>query len=302
MAVLNTYQIAPHIDITLYLITIKNGGMMKTIHIIIIAIVAAAVIIGLSVGLGVKGFSYGGNVGVIEIEGIIARSKYIVEDIKFFGDDPSIKAIIIRVESPGGGVAASQEIYEQIKKIKDNQKVVVSMGAVAASGGYYVSLPADVIVANPGTITGSIGVIMEYLVFEELMKKLGIDFEVIKSREHKDMGSPFRHLSKKEKKLLQNVIVDVYGQFVDATAEARNLPKDSVLKFADGRIMSGKQAKALGFIDTLGSFEDAIKIAGDLVGIEKPRLVYPPRRFSFIDMLTKPMERLMLPKLNFLWR
>jgi len=279
---------------------------MKKIYIIIIVTLSFAVIIGLLIGLNMKNFyggGYtGGNIGVIEIEEVITYSKYIVDDLKDFGDDPSIKAIVIRVDSPGGGVAASQEIYEQVKKIREKKKVVVSMGGVAASGGYYVSLPADVIVANPGTITGSIGVIMEFPIFEELLKKLGIDFEVIKSREHKDIGSPFRKMGDDEKRLLHELVMDVYDQFIQATVEERNLPEDSVLKFADGRVITGRQAKELGFVDTLGSFEDAVKIAGDLVGIEKPLLVYPRKRLSLIDLFTKPVEKSLIPKLKFLWR
>ncbi|MEO0215469.1 MAG: signal peptide peptidase SppA [candidate division WOR-3 bacterium] len=276
---------------------------MKKVHIIIIIVLAVAVIIGLVIGLGMKLTppGYTGNIGVIEIEGIIDSAKRIVRDIKRFDEDPAIPAVIIRVDSPGGGVAASQEIYNQIKQLKETKKVVVSMGALAASGGYYVSLPAHLIVANPGTITGSIGVIMEFPVLEELMKKLGINFEVIKSREHKDIGSPFRKMSDREKKLLQDVVSDVYEQFVDAVIENRNLPKDSVLQFADGRILSGRQAKELGLVDTLGSFEDAVRIAGDMVGIKKPYLIYPPKRFSIIQLLTEPVERIIIPKLQYLW-
>ncbi len=232
---------------------------------------------------------------------IISTSKYIVQDLKTFTEDPSIKAIVIRVDSPGGGVAPAQEIYEQVKKTREKKKVVVSMGAIAASGGYYISLPADVIVANPGTITGSIGVIMEFPIFQELLKKVGINFEVIKSREHKDIGSPFRPMTKKEKKLMQGVVLDVYNQFVEATVENRGLPRDSIMKFADGRIFSGRQAKELGLIDTLGSFEDAVKIAGELVGIEKPNIVYPPKRLTLIDLFTKPAEQLFIPKLSYIW-
>jgi len=275
---------------------------MKKIHIIIIVVVAVVIIIGISIGIGMRGFAPGGNIGVVEIEGTIITAKHIVKDLKNFGSDPSISAIIIRVNSPGGIVAPSQEIYEQVKKVKELKKVVVSMGAVAASGGYYVALPADVIVANPGTITGSIGVIMQFPVLEELLQKIGIDFEVIKSKEYKDIGSPYRRMGSQEKKILQNVVLDVYDQFVEVTAKARDIPKDSVLKFADGRIFTGRQAKEIGFIDTLGSFEDAVKIAGDLVGIERPYLVYPPRRVSLIDFFTKPVERLMIPKLYFLWQ
>ncbi len=260
--------------------------------------------IGIVVGLSARqfrGFVGGGNIGVVEVVNVISSSKYIVQDLKNFGDDPSIKAIVIRVDSPGGGVAAAQEIYDEVKKVKKSKPVVVSMGAIAASGGYYISLPADVIVANPGTITGSIGVIMEFPVFEKLLKKLGINFEIIKSREHKDIGSPFRPMTGKEKKLMREVVIDVYDQFVEVTVENRGIERDSVLKFADGRIFSGRQAKTLGFVDTLGSFEDAVKIAGKKVGIEKPNIVYPPRRFSLIDLFTKPTEYLFLPKLSYIW-
>ncbi len=277
---------------------------MKKTHIIIIVVVAVAVILGLAIGLStrVPAFISGGNIGVIEIEGPITSSKRTVRNIKQFAEDQSITGILVRVDSPGGGVAASQEIYEELKKAKLKKKIVVSMGALAASGGYYVSLPADIIVANPGKITGSIGVIMQFPVFDELMKKIGVNFEVIKSREHKDIGSPFRKMSEKDKKLLQDVVVDVYDQFVQATAEARNMPPESVLKFADGRIITGRQAKNIGFVDTLGTFEDAVSIIGDLLGIEKPNLVYPPKRLSFVEMLTEPVENIFIPKLLYLWQ
>ncbi len=275
---------------------------MKTIHIVIIVVVSVAILIGLVIGFGMKGMNYGGNVGVIEIENVITSSKYIVRDLKNFEEDPTIKAVLIRVDSPGGGVAASQEIYQQVKKIKEQKKVVVSMGAVAASGGYYVSLPADIIVANPGTITGSIGVIMEFPVVKDLLDKIGIEFEVVKSKEHKDIGSPFRKMSTSEKELLHDVVIDVYDQFVKATAAARDLPEDSVLKYADGRILTGRQALEIGLIDTLGSFEDAVVITGELAGIKRPVLVYPPRRMSFIDFFVEPVERMLTPRLSFLWR
>jgi len=274
---------------------------MKKTHIIIIIAVVIAIIIGLAVGFGMRGFAIRGDVGVVEIEGMILTSKYTVRDLKMFADDPSIKAVILRIDSPGGVVAASQEIYDQVAKTAESKKVVVSMASVAASGAYYVSLPADVICANPGTITGSISVIMDYPVFEELLGKIGIDFEVIKSREHKDVGAPYRHLTDEEKKLMQDVIMDVYDHFVDATADARNLPRDSVLQFADGRIFTGRQAKNIGLIDTLASFEQAVDITGELVGIEKPFLVYPPKRMSLIDLFIEPAERLLMPRLQLLW-
>jgi len=277
---------------------------MKPKYIILIVIgVIVVVAVSLLIGLNLKGSSsFGGSIGVIEVNNVITSAKTIVKDIKMFSDDASIHAILLRVDSPGGGVAASQEIYEQLKKAGETKKVVVSMGAVAASGGYYISLPAHTIVANPGTITGSIGVIMEFPVVNELLKKIGVSFEVIKSREFKDIGSPYRKMSDEEKKLLQDVVIDVYDQFVSVTCENRNLPRDSVLKFADGRILTGRQAKEAGLVDTLGAFEDAVKIAGDLIGIEKPLLVYPPRRLSFFEILTEPMEELLRPKLEYLWR
>jgi protease-4 len=276
---------------------------MTRTQIIIIAVASAAIIVGVIVGVSMLNISgAGGSIGVVEVEGIITSSKHTVEDIKAFAEDPAISAILLRVDSPGGNVAASQEIYEQVKKASESKKVVVSMGAVAASGGYYVALPADVIVANPGTITGSIGVIMEFPVIEELLGKIGIDFEVIKSRDHKDIGSPFRKMNERERKLLSGVVMDVYEQFVDAASRERNIPMDSILKVADGRILSGRQAKALGLIDTLGSFEDAILIAGELIDTEHPQLVYPPRRLSLIDLFTAPMEQLLIPKLYFLWQ
>jgi len=276
--------------------------MTKT-HIIIITVVSAAIIIGVMIGVSMLSISGNGNaIGVVEIEGVITSSDYAVEDIKTFTEDPAITAILLRVDSPGGGVAASQEIYDQVKKASVSKTVVVSMGAVAASGGYYVALPAQVIVANPGTITGSIGVIMEFPVIDELLGKIGIDFEVIKSKEHKDIGSPFRKMNDKERKLLSDVVMDVYDQFVAATASERDLPLDSVLKVADGRILTGRQAKNYGLVDTLGSFEDAVLITGELIGTEHPHLVYPPSRLSFIDLFTAPMEQLFIPKLYYLWQ
>lgn len=276
--------------------------MTKT-HIIIITVVSAAIIIGVMIGVSMLSISGNGSaIGVVKVEGVITSSDYTVEDIKTFAEDPAITAILLRVDSPGGGVAASQEIYDQVKKASVSKTVVVSMGAVAASGGYYVALPAQVIVANPGTVTGSIGVIMEFPVIDELLGKIGIDFEVIKSTEHKDIGSPFRKMNDKERKLLSDVVMDVYDQFVDATASERDLPLDSVLKVADGRILTGRQAKNYGLVDTLGSFEDAVLITGELIGTEHPHLVYPPSRLSFIDLFTAPMEQLFIPKLYYLWQ
>ena len=275
---------------------------MQTKYIIIIATVITVIMIGIVIGVGMRGPVAGGNIGVVEVNNIIYTSKYVVEDLKTFGDDPSIKAIILRINSPGGVVAASQEIYDAVKRQQEKKPVVTSMESVAASGAYYIALPSDVIIANPGTATGSIGVIMEWPVLEKLMEKLGIEFEVIKSKEHKDMGSAYRRLDAKERQLMQDVVTDVHDQFVKVTSEQRGLPLDSVIKYADGRIFTGSQAKELGFIDTLGSFEFAVELTGDIVEIDEPHLVYPPKRLSLADIILRPIENLALPKLYFLWR
>jgi protease-4 len=275
---------------------------MQTKYIVIIAVVIAIIIIGVMVGVGIRGPIAGGSVGVVEIEDIIYTPRYIVEDLDDFGDNPSIKAIILRINSPGGVVAASQEIYDAVRRQQEKKPVIASMESVAASGAYYIALPSDVIVANAGTLTGSIGVIMEWPVLEKLLQKLGVEFEVIKSREHKDMGSTHRRLNETERKLMQGVVTDVHEQFVRVTSEHRHIPLDSVMKYADGRIFTGNQAKALGFVDTLGSFDFAVELAGDLANIEEPHLIYPAKRFSFIDLFIKPMEQLTMPKLYFLWR
>ncbi|MEO0084783.1 MAG: signal peptide peptidase SppA [candidate division WOR-3 bacterium] len=226
-------------------------------------------------------------IGLIEVEGPIIDSKDIVRQIKSYTKNPFIKGILIRIESPGGGVSASQEIYSEIKSAKSKgKKVVVSMGSIAASGGYYIACPADIIVANPGTITGSIGVIMEFPIFTELMKKLGIKFEIIKSREHKDIGSPFREMTDKERKLLNETTADVYNQFIDVIVENRKIPKEKVLEIADGRIFSGKQAQSLGLVDSLGTYEDAKRILANLCDIKKePKIIKERPKFSLIRKL-----------------
>ncbi len=242
-------------------------------------------------------------IGVIEVEGMILDAKPIVRQLKTYAKNPFIKAIVLRVNSPGGGVSASQEIYNEIIKTKaKGKKIVVSMGTVAASGGYYISCPADIIVANPGTLTGSIGVIMQYPMVEELFKKLGIKMEVIKSRQHKDIGSPFRQMTEKEKQLLSEVVTDIYQQFVDVVKENRQLSKEKVLKIADGRILSGQQAQKLGLVDSLGSYEDAIRISSNLVGIVgEPHIIKERPKFPLLQRLfSRSLNYLLSPVPMFL--
>jgi protease-4 len=210
----------------------------------------------------------GEKVGVVEITGTIADARPTIEKLKIFRDQEAIKAIVVRIDSPGGAVGPSQEIYREIRKISEEKKVIASMGAVAASGGYYVAAATDGIIANPGTITGSIGVIMGYTNFQELLHKIGLVPVVIKSGEFKDMGSPAREMSAKELEILQKLIDRIHSQFVAAIAEGRSLELSQVEPIADGRIFTGEEAIDLGLVDRLGNLEDAIQWAGSLAGIE----------------------------------
>jgi len=258
-------------------------------------------------------FALGDKVGVVEITGVISNSREVIRGIKYFVEDGGVKAIVLRVDSPGGGVGASQEIYREVVKARNKHKkvVVASFGGVAASGGYYVACGADKIVANPGTITGSIGVVMQFANLEELFKKIGYKGYVIKSGPHKDVGSPFREMRPEEKALLQEVIDTVHRQFVTAVAEGRKLPVEKVTAIADGRIFSGEQARALGLVDELGNLEDTIDIAAQMAGIKgKPVVIYPRKRKpSFFDYLTQGIaQRLkeevhetVRPGLDYIW-
>lgn len=234
-----------------------------------------------------KNVHIGEKVAVVRIEGPIMDSKNSVDEIKGYIKDPSVKAIVLRVDSPGGAVAPSQEIYEEVKKATLKKKVIVSMGSVAASGGYYISAPASRIIANPGTLTGSIGVIMEIPNIEGLMDKIGVKTEVIKSGRHKDLASAFRKMGTEERVILQGVLDDVHEQFIKAVSEGRkNMSLDDIKELADGRIFTGRQALEIGLVDELGSLEDAINVAAKLAGIKgEPEVVSKKESFSIIDIL-----------------
>ncbi|MCD4678332.1 MAG: signal peptide peptidase SppA [Desulfobacula sp.] len=223
-----------------------------------------------------KQASADGNIGIVEINGMILSSKKIIKDIKTFRDDDSIKAIIVRIDCPGGGIGPSQEIYREIIKTRMDKKIITSMGSVAASGGYYIASATNGIVANPGTITGSIGVIMEYANIMEIAKKIGISPVVIKSGEFKDMGSPLRELKDSEKKILQALVDELHLQFVNDAAKARGIDVKAMATLADGRVYTGQKALKLKLIDRLGNLDDAVQWAGELAKIKgalKP--VYP---------------------------
>jgi len=229
----------------------------------------------------------GEKIAIVELKEPIISSEEIVRQFKKYRENKSVRAIVFRVESPGGGVAASQEIYEEVKKTRDaGRPVVVSMGSVAASGGYYVSCGASRIVANPGTLTGSIGVIFQFMHFKQLMDKIGIDETTMKTGKFKDSGSPYRKTTEEEKQYFQFLISDVYDQFVDVVADERGLDRNEVLKYADGRVFTGRQAVEYGFVDTLGTMEDAVNIAAELGGIHgKPKIVKESKRKTLFEKL-----------------
>lgn len=259
---------------------------MKKLCLILTGLLVLLFFLTIIIVLLQKNVPMGEKVALVRIEGPIIDSKNAIEEIKDYVNNPSIKAIILRVDSPGGAVAPSQEIYEEVRKAASKKTVVVSMGSVAASGGYYISSAATRIIANPGTLTGSIGVIMEIPNIEGLMNKVGIKTEVIKSGRHKDIASVFRGRTKEEREILQAVLDDVHEQFINAVAEGRKMVPDDVRKIADGRVFTGKQAKALGLVDELGNLEDAIKSASKLAGIKgEPEVVTKKERFSFVDLL-----------------
>ncbi len=226
-------------------------------------------------------------VGIVTIEGMIvgsapagpfasnASADDIVERLDMAREDDSIKAVVLRMNSPGGSAAASQEIADAVMRLRESGKiVVVSMSDVAASGAYWIACRADTIVANPATITGSIGVILETVQVQELYGKLGISNEVFKSGPHKDMGSPTRPVTEQERAIFQGMVDDIYHQFVDVVAQGRDLSRERVLQLADGRIYTGRQAEGLGLVDELGGLRDAVRIAADLAGIKgEPRVV-----------------------------
>ncbi len=248
------------------------------------------------------------GLGYIEIKGTIVDATETVRQLKSLEHNPMVKGILIRVDSPGGVVTPSHEIYEEIRRVRDGgTPIIVTMGTLAASGGYYVSAPATLIVADPQTLTGSIGVIMEFPVLKGVMDKIGVKVEVVKSRVHKDIGSPFRDMTDQDRELLQSVVTDAYDQFVSIVSTERHIPEDSVRGFADGRIMTGRQALAFGLVDTLGTFEDAKRIAASLCGIKgEPRLVRANHRINswVSDLLERSTEGLLggfgFPRLRYI--
>jgi protease IV len=224
-------------------------------------------------------FSKGDKIGIVTIGGVITSSQEIVEQIDEFEKEKTIKAIVLRIDSPGGGVAPAQEIYTAVKELRKTKKIVASLGSVAASGGYMIACAADKIVANPGTITGSISAIMYFANAEDLLKKIGLKSSVIKSGRYKDIGSPTREMTEDEKKILQDLVDDIYDQFINVIAESRKISPDEIKKIADGRVFSGRQAQKFNLVDLLGDRNYAVRLAGKMAGIAgTPDVVYPKKK------------------------
>ena len=246
------------------------------------------VFLGLSASDGVEFGGFGKRIAIVDVEGAISSSAEVVRQLRRFSEDESIPAIVLRVDSPGGGVAPSQEIYSELLRVREKGKtVVVSMGSVAASGGLYIAVAADRIVANPGTLTGSIGVIFQFPTAEKLFEKIGVRYETVKSGTYKDIGNLSRTMTEPEAAALQTVIDDTYDQFIEAVAQGRELDKDSVRLFADGRIFTGRQALEMRLVDDLGDLQDALNIAAEMVGMEAPpKTVHAVerKRASFLDL------------------
>ncbi len=259
---------------------VKHKGILVAVILTCFVIIVAGVWAMVSfVMTGIAPFTK--SVAVIEVKGVISDSEETIKKIKEFKENDNVAAVVLRVNSPGGSAAASQEIYEELKKLAKEKILVVSMADVAASGGYYISVAADFIYANPATTTGSIGVIAETLNVEDALNHLGIKGVVIKSGKFKDTFSPLRPMTDEERVFLQEYIDNIFHQFVKDVAEGRKLPESEIIKIADGRIITGQQALKLKLIDGLGNMEDAIDKAAELAGIEgKPNVIYPEKKRS----------------------
>ncbi|QPJ64514.1 MAG: signal peptide peptidase SppA [Candidatus Nitrohelix vancouverensis] len=273
-------------------------------------LVALLVIVGIRINS--TDFSNRPKIAIVDVAGVITQSDNVVRQLSTYRLDNSVRGVILRIDSPGGAVAPSQEIYDEVMKLRDANKLVyASMGNLAASGGYYVASATHRIIANPGSLTGSIGVIMAFSNVEELIQKIGVRPEVIKSGEFKDSGSPVRPMTDTERKYLDRVVKDVHAQFVDAIVQARGMPEDKVRELADGRIFTGRQALKLNLVDELGGLEHTIEVLSKELGIEEtPRIIREEEKTGFLDFLAQTLSpsralqavtRPAPPSLQYLW-
>ena len=250
----------------------------KIFIVIILVLLAVAFFIGRVNRFGPDAFS-GDTIALLRVEGPIIDVRWYLDQVRDLMDNDRIKGVVLRIDSPGGAVAPTQELYRELLRLRQAKPVVTSMGTVAASGGYYLSCATDWIVSNPGTITGSVGVIMEFTNLEDLFTKIGIRSRTIKSGKFKDTGNPMRPMTKEEERLLQDMIMDTYEQFLEAVLEGRSLEKEKILPYLDGRILTGRQAHELGLVDQMGNINDAIEKATELSGLtEVPEEIYEPEK------------------------
>jgi len=253
-----------------------------------------------------------GEIALVRIQGMLMDSQNIVRQLSDYRHNPGVRGILLRIDSPGGAVAPAQEIYSEIMKLRaDHKTVYASMGTVAASGGYYIACAADYVLANPGTLTGSIAAVMAFSNIEELTNKIGVKPVIIKSGKYKDVGSPLRAMNPEERKLLQNVVDDVHQQFVQAVAKGRGLSVSEVKEIADGRIMTGQQALKLKLIDEIGGLEKTLELLAKKIGVEgRPKVIEEKEKTPFFDWLlqsslsSRLVETLIpapLPRLQYIW-
>ena len=253
-----------------------------------------------------------GEIALVRIQGMLMDSQNIVRQLSDYRHNPGVRGILLRIDSPGGAVAPAQEIYSEIMKLRaDHKTVYASMGTVAASGGYYIACAADYVLANPGTLTGSIAAVMVFSNIEELTNKIGVKPVIIKSGKYKDVGSPLRAMNPEERKLLQNVVDDVHQQFVQAVAKGRGLSVSEVKEIADGRIMTGQQALKLKLIDEIGGLEKTLELLAKKIGVEgRPKVIEEKEKTPFFDWLlqsslpSRLAATLMpasLPRLQYVW-
>lgn len=269
---------------------------------LIILIVFVCVSVGSILLVGITGLSFGEKIAVVEIEGIIMDTKDILEDIVRFREESDIKGVIVRINSPGGSTGPTQEIFREIKKLREKKPVYVSMGAVCASGGYYIASGGNKIYALPSTITGSIGVIMENVVMEDLLKKVGIQAEPIKAGDYKDIGSPFRKMKKEERAYIQEILDSIHNQFINDIAESRKMNIEKVKQYGDGRVFTGMQAKAFGLVDAIGTYHDSIEDMKKALNIKgKPVIVKGKRPFSILKLLVSSSVKEFYSELYTLW-
>jgi len=283
---------------------VRHKGLLITL--VILFLIGAAFFTGVFayfIASGGDGISFGGDrIGVVVVDGTILTSKDTISQLEDFRRNDDIKSIILRIESPGGSVAASQEILEAVEAVAAEKILVVSMGAVAASGGYYIALGADRVFANPATITGSIGVRMEHIMIGDLLKLARIKHETLKSGRFKDMTPIDQPITPEAKKILQNILDEMHEQFKSVVAESRKLDKSKMDEIADGRIFTGEQALELGLIDELGGMPKVVEYVASKAGIEgEPELVYPRKQLKFFEHIATGMVKTIVDELAIHW-